>query len=185
METIEEVEELIYDLMHPSVRWLLHNDVNDFIDLEKVTYLINTLKEDPTGSVAAVSRMAALSKMAYGRVKEAYEDIKLQRDRLFNQKMEEALSKDSPASKVLQKQTISACEKWVKNLDTYQLLEEQAKLLESKKDRIWQLVEHLQFQGEQMNALLGIYSELPVTGEVLSPGEVNEIVAKFRHQVSK
>lgn len=182
---LEEAEEVIYDLLHPTAKWLLNHDVDDLIDLEKVTYLVNTLKEDPVGSVAAITRMVAISKQAYGRLKEAYEDVKLQRDQYFSVKMEEATRKESVFKDQFRKDTQAAMKAWIENTETFMFLDEKCRSLAVKKDRVWQLVEHLEFQGEQMRALLGIYSELPVTGEVLSPGEVKEIVAKFRHQIER
>lgn len=180
VRTKEEVEEFIYDVLHPTAKDLLDGAIEDVVDLESVLSLHNAVVDEPVEALGAVVRVLAITKMCYANLKGLEEELEQEQTAIENEAIVEFTKTDSEAAAAHKTKGVTVGKSYAKSLPSY--LEITRQLVDVKKQLryIGGLINVFEIQHDSMVALVGQYSDLPASSVPMSREDIRSTVAAFQ-----
>lgn len=189
MLSADELEELVFELMNPTLDSLMGCGVEEVFSIEAMIDCVNFIKTEPVRSSAIILRQLAMSKRAYGRLKGLYDEIKLQLDYRENHlKYQAQLRKeDNPYVDLVAKfpPQVSFVNALAKSEEGVQQLSMKAAEVKKKMAAVYEVYEICEKIHETYLTLLQNSDKIPLSGKIIGIDEIQAYSDEFNNNLNK
>jgi len=179
MLTGPQAEELIFELMHPTVRDLVAAGPDEIISLEDTLELMNLAVEEPVAAYKTALRARGIVEMSYGQLASYSEEIGRLRAEAEADGILEFQDKESGVSEKYLKATQTLAVTYAKAQPGYKRLNEELGKIKQSMKKVGAMLEIVRALTEGIDTIIGSYKDLPPGKKPMSSRDIREIGSQF------